>query len=307
MFFKKIFHRFKTWLLGLSFRTGLIVLLLCVPFYLFSFLQMLLPYSVATKGLVWTICYGLAKTFQWGGLLILGPKGVSRIKRFIKKKRMKHSIKQIKLFIFDFDGTIGDSKDLIVKTMCQTIDEVGLPKPTPEACAATIGLPLRQCFEALLPNNLDKVDICTDLYHDLFIANNVPGAVKPFPNVIDTIKQLHQNGYKISIASNRGHNSLAKFIDDMELQKEIPILIGADDVKTPKPHTEAVDKICSYFNLDASQAIVVGDSQYDIQMGHAAGALTCAVTYGNGTKEELKSSKPDFIIDDFSALAYYFL
>ena len=70
--FIHFFHIVKHWLQSLSFRTGVIVLLCCIPFYILSFAQMLLPTSVAAKGILWTILFGLAKTCQYGGLTILG-------------------------------------------------------------------------------------------------------------------------------------------------------------------------------------------------------------------------------------------
>ena len=67
--FIHFFHIVKHWLQSLSFRTGVIVLLCCIPFYILSFAQMLLPTSVAAKGILWTILFGLAKTCQYGGLM----------------------------------------------------------------------------------------------------------------------------------------------------------------------------------------------------------------------------------------------
>ena len=69
-----------------SFRTGIIVLLLCIPFYILSFAQMALPISAEAKGVLWVVLFGLAKTFQYSGLSILGVEGVKRLKNFFKKK-----------------------------------------------------------------------------------------------------------------------------------------------------------------------------------------------------------------------------
>jgi len=76
----------KLWLQSLSFRTGVIVLLCCIPFYILSFAQMLLPISVAAKGILWTVLFGLAKTCQYGGLTILGVEGYKRLKDKFKHK-----------------------------------------------------------------------------------------------------------------------------------------------------------------------------------------------------------------------------
>ena len=76
--------KIKLWLQSLSFRTGVIVLLCCIPFYILSFAQMLLPISVVAKGVLWTVLFGLAKTCQYGGLTILGVEGYKRLKAAIK-------------------------------------------------------------------------------------------------------------------------------------------------------------------------------------------------------------------------------
>lgn len=78
--------KIKSWLQSLSFRTGVIVLLSCIPFYVLSFAQMLLPISVAAKGVLWTVLFGMAKTCQYGGLTILGVEGYKRLKAKFKKE-----------------------------------------------------------------------------------------------------------------------------------------------------------------------------------------------------------------------------
>lgn len=79
-------HQTKLWLSRLSFRTGVIVLLCCVPFYILSFAQMALPISAAAKGVLWAVLFGLAKTCQYGGLTILGAEGVKRLKAWWQRR-----------------------------------------------------------------------------------------------------------------------------------------------------------------------------------------------------------------------------
>lgn len=83
---KSLLFNIKQWLSGLSFRTGVIVLLLCVPCYILSFAQMALPISTSMKGVLWFILFGMAKTFQYGGLTILGVEGVKRLKNWWQSK-----------------------------------------------------------------------------------------------------------------------------------------------------------------------------------------------------------------------------
>ena len=83
---KNMISNVKAWLSGLSFRTGVIVLVMCIPFYILSFAQMALPISVEMKGILWFILFGLAKTCQYGGLTILGVEGIKRLKAWYKKQ-----------------------------------------------------------------------------------------------------------------------------------------------------------------------------------------------------------------------------
>ena len=79
--------KIKQFLQGLSFKTGVIILALCIPFYIISFAQMALSISTEMKGVLWVVFFGLAKTFQYGGLTILGVDGWKRLKAYFGKKK----------------------------------------------------------------------------------------------------------------------------------------------------------------------------------------------------------------------------
>lgn len=81
----QVVYNIRHWLQSLSFRTGVIVLLSCIPFYILSFTQALLPISITAKGILWAVLFGLAKTCQYGGLTILGVEGYKRLRdKFLK-------------------------------------------------------------------------------------------------------------------------------------------------------------------------------------------------------------------------------
>lgn len=84
---KQLLTKVKLWLSTLSFRTGAIVLLSCIPCYILSFAQMALPISASAKSVLWFILFGMAKTLQYGGLTILGVEGVKRLKQYFKKSK----------------------------------------------------------------------------------------------------------------------------------------------------------------------------------------------------------------------------
>ena len=86
-FFRDIFRPIKRWVTGMSFRTGVIYLIICLLLYIASFAQLLLPLSVATKTTLWIILFGLAKVAQYIGLAVVGVEGWRRIKAAMKRSK----------------------------------------------------------------------------------------------------------------------------------------------------------------------------------------------------------------------------
>ena len=105
----------------------------------------------------------------------------------------------------------------------------------------------------------------------------------------------------LSIASSRSHNSLVELTHQMGLDS-ISFLLGADDVEKAKPNPEPVLKTQKAMGFDATQTLVVGDMAVDILMGVRAGAKTCGVTWGNGTREELAKAGASYIINQIEDL-----
>jgi phosphoglycolate phosphatase len=208
-----------------------------------------------------------------------------------------------KLIIFDFDGTLGDTRRNIVMTMQQTISEMGLPARSERECAATIGLPLKGCFHQLFPEMDDSMmEKSAATYRRLFDENKKLFKPALFPNVSETLSSLHNRGIVMAIASSRSSRSLHEFVDDMSLTEYISYIVGADDVTLPKPNAEPVLKILSALDISAAETIVVGDMPVDILMGANAGTLSCGVTYGNATREQLEEVGANYIINDMAQL-----
>ena len=87
--------KIKKWLSGLSFRTGVIVLAMCIPFYVLSAVQFLLPISIGAKSALWVVLFGLAKTAQYGRLAILGGGGFRRLEGEIASGRRDKTFKSL--------------------------------------------------------------------------------------------------------------------------------------------------------------------------------------------------------------------
>ena len=221
----------------------------------------------------------------------------------------------MKYIIFDFDGTIGDSQSLIVKTLQDTMRARKLEVKSDEACAKTIGLRLDEAFVSLFGISAEEGLECAATYREIFLDNKKTMIVQPFPHVIETLRELHRRGYILGMASSRNHCSLDGYVKQMQLENIFSSIVAGDDVEHVKPAPDMVFKALGEMlgmkNPGASaegenikdvlaETLVVGDMNFDVDMAHHAGCKACAVTYGNGTREQLASA--EFIIDDFAEL-----
>ena len=229
----------------------------------------------------------------------------------------------MKYIIFDFDGTIGDSQSLIVKTLQDTMRARKLEVKSEEACAKTIGLRLDEAFVSLFGMSAEEGMECAATYREIFQDNKKTMIVQPFPHVIETLRELHRRGYILGMASSRNHCSLDGYVKQMQLEDIFSSIVAGDDVEHVKPAPDMVFKALGEMlgmkNPGASaedvlnpvtstedvkdvlaETLVVGDMNFDVDMAHNAGCKACAVTYGNGTREQLASA--EFIIDDFAEL-----
>ena len=216
----------------------------------------------------------------------------------------------MKLIILDFDGTLADTRGVIVRTMQRTIAALGLPVRTDDECAAVIGLPLAACFDALYPGiTADVAARGADTYRQIFREEVTDARVPLFPHVDETLRSLRAMGYTLTIASSRSRTSLMHFVADMRLDDVVTYVLGADDVTRHKPDPEPVLQTLRHFGITtAGEALadvwVVGDMTFDILMGRRAGVRTVGVTYGNGSRGELLDAGADHVVDDFGELRF---
>ena len=208
-----------------------------------------------------------------------------------------------RLIVFDFDGTLGDTKENIVKTMQETMRRIGYPIPDEATIASTIGLPLETGFEIMAPGiSNERCLECAALYRIVFDEYKAQLKPKAFPGVIETLAALNAKGLLMAVASSRLSVSLNAFVHDMGLGDYIDFVLGVDFQRKPKPNPDPVLQCLEHFDVPASETLVVGDMPVDIQMGAAAHCRTCGVTWGNATREQLSAAGADSIIDSMDEL-----
>lgn len=207
-----------------------------------------------------------------------------------------------RLAIFDFDGTIADTRPVILGSFHGTFDAMGLPQHSDEEISATIGLPLIEAFPILCPMSQEQAERCTHTYRKIFEKVNQELHAQMFPHVADTLRALHHHGVICTIATSRGHDSAKDFISSFGLDDIITFIIAAEDVSHAKPYPEPVNKTLVHFHIKPEDTVVVGDTHFDILMGNNAGCTTIGVSYGYGSRESLVEAGATAVIDDFASL-----
>lgn len=209
----------------------------------------------------------------------------------------------IKLVIFDFDGTLADTQELIIQTNQAAMRAMNYPVLPPEGITPTIGLPLEEGIMHMFPQlPRECLPEWVKTYRRIF--DSLKGSFIPalFPHVKETLERLHAEGYVLSVASSRLSLSLNDFLRDMGIAPCFTYVLGADNVSKAKPDPEPVLQTLRELGFSADEALVVGDMPVDILMGRGAGAYTCGVTFGNSNRAALEAAGAHAVIDDFEEL-----
>lgn len=204
----------------------------------------------------------------------------------------------IKALLFDFDGTLLDTNELILQTFMAILDEKFPGQFTKEDCVRFIGPSLKQTFDELTPFESDemvaKYRAWNELHHDEL--------VQEYPGVVEGLKKLHAAGIRLVIVSTKVHKNVLRGLDVLGVRDLFEFVIGSDDVEHVKPHPEPIEKALSLLGVDKDEVMMIGDNSHDIEGGKNAGVKTVGVAWSLRGAEFLKSFNPDYIIEDVSDL-----
>lgn len=209
----------------------------------------------------------------------------------------------IKLAIFDFDGTIADTRAPIIAAKQETMRLHHLPVLDEAACASTIGYTAKVGFLRLYPDLADDVaDACTATYRRLFEEKKAAMPPVLFPHMEEVLQSLIRQGITCTIATARNTESCHEMLEQLGIRNYFSYILCGESTKNLKPHPEAVLKTLGDLNCRPEEAIVIGDMPMDVLMGKGAGAYVCGVTYGNADRATLLAAGADFVIDRIDEL-----
>jgi pyrophosphatase PpaX len=205
---------------------------------------------------------------------------------------------KLKAILFDLDGTLINTNELIVETFqytYKTILNLDVPR---EEIVQYFGEPL---IDTLAKYDSQKVETLLKTYRDYNFKRH-DEIVTIFPGVKETLIQLKDKGYLLAIVTSKKNNAAQKGLDLFELSPLFDCLVGCDDTEKHKPNPDPILKALDNLNLEPQEALMVGDSPYDLLCGKNAGTFTAVVKYTEHSLERLISLKPDLVLDQIQDL-----
>lgn len=196
-----------------------------------------------------------------------------------------------KLIVFDWDGTIMDSEAKIVDCIQAAFADVGAHPPGREAARNIIGLGLSEAMAELWPEADDtRIELVVDRYrHHFLVANETPSAL--FPGARELMAWLIGRGYLLGVATGKSRRGLNSELDGTGLGDRFHATRCADETFS-KPHPEMLLQLMNELDVCGPETLMVGDTEYDLQMARNAGAGALAVCYGVHERERLLKQTP---------------
>ncbi|GGH89042.1 pyrophosphatase PpaX [Pullulanibacillus pueri] len=206
----------------------------------------------------------------------------------------------IKTVLFDLDGTLINTNDLIIASFLHTLDQYYPQKYTEKDIVEFIGEPLEVSF-GRMESDEAKIGEMVGVYRKHNVAMH-DALVKEYPNVLTTIETLHSQGYKLGVVTTKRLDTVALGLKLSKLEPYFDVVVTIDDVVHAKPDPEPVLKALKALNAQPSEALMVGDSPSDIEAGKKAGTKTVAVGWSIKGADLLRQSQPDYLIDDMKEM-----
>lgn len=197
--------------------------------------------------------------------------------------------------LFDLDGTLADTVELILRCFRHTMATHRGEVPPDEAWLENLGRPLRFQIEGFA-TDAAEADRMLETYVSLQREIH-DEMVRPYPGVVAMVEAMRLRGTPIAVVTSKRSGMARRTLASCGLDDAFPVTVGADEVRSGKPDPEPVHLALARLGLEASARVLfVGDSPWDIQAGRAAGTRTAAVLWGPYDPMLLERETPDWLV-----------
>jgi phosphoglycolate phosphatase-like HAD superfamily hydrolase len=208
----------------------------------------------------------------------------------------------LKLVVWDFDGTLADTRPLIEDGMQFALKALGMPSSLMDKWLDCVGLPveegLRRTFGVCDGAEMDRI-LMTYRSYDWTGNTHL---IRPFHGMSELVSELGEKGIHQAIATSKRFKALEPQLADFGWSDTFFPVVTPERVARPKPHPESLEVCLDAHNLPPHEALMIGDTLFDLEMANAAQVPCIGMTYGFATKEQLAAAAPLAYANDVGEL-----
>ncbi len=205
-------------------------------------------------------------------------------------------MEKIKAVLFDFDGTLMNTNNLILSSWNHCYQSLGLETPSDEYIGASFGEPLSETMAREFPDRdtEDMVNVYRDYQRRIF-----RGRVEMFDGMADLVRGLRERGYSVGIVTSRLWSSTNRGVYNFDISDTVDVVVSAEDIDEHKPHPESLLKAAAKLGIEPCEAIYVGDSRFDMECAKNAGMKSVLVGWSVSLPEHARTGahRPDYVIE----------
>lgn len=201
--------------------------------------------------------------------------------------------------LFDLDGTLLDSIELILASYRHTFVAHGLAPVEDARIVEVLGTPLEACFAKWAEQSKVAAMIETYVAHNL--ANH-DAMVRTYPGVSELVRALRDDRHELGVVTSKRRESTEVGLRAIGLADVFDVLVCSGETARAKPHPDPVLRALELLGVSAERAVFVGDSTHDMESGRAAGVHTAAVLWGPFTRAALEPTRPTAFARDAAEL-----
>lgn len=198
-------------------------------------------------------------------------------------------------FLFDLDGTLLDSVDLILRSYKYMLNQYRGFSGTDEMWLRGLGTPLTSQLKQFTQDP-QEVAAMIETYREYNHAHH-DSLAKPYPGTVEEVRHLDALGKTIGIVTSKYRRGTMMGLKLMGIEACVDFVVPADEVTNPKPHPEPVLRALELAKAKAHEAVFIGDSRHDMECGRAAGVKIAAVLWGPFDRAHLEDLKPDYWLE----------
>jgi pyrophosphatase PpaX len=198
-------------------------------------------------------------------------------------------------FLFDLDGTLIDSIELILRSYRHTMRTHRGLEPPDDVWMSGLGTPLWVQFRHWTDDPAE-IEAMVATYRAYNLAHH-DALVRPYDGVVAAVRDLRNKGKTLGLVTSKLREGALRGLQVAGLEEVFEVIVGADEVTHPKPHPEPVLKALEQLRASAADTVFIGDSRHDMECGRAAGVKTAAVLWGPFDRTHFRDLNPDYWLE----------